>query len=67
MVGNRQTDDDMDDETFLRKYSICEEDRLAKTGVMRTGLKGPRWFRSDNVIPIELARRRRKQHDDDAV
>jgi len=51
-----QDDDDMDDETFMRKYSLCEEDRLAKTGVMRTGLDGPRWFRSPNVVCLEKVR-----------
>lgn len=53
-----ETDEDEDDETFLRRFSICEEDRLARTGEMRTGRNGPRWFRSENVIPIEWARKR---------
>jgi hypothetical protein len=53
-----QDDEEEDDETFHRRHSICEEDRLAQTGIMRTGLNGPRWFRSENVIPIEWARRK---------
>jgi hypothetical protein len=31
-----------------------------RTGEMRTGLNGPRWFRSENVIPTEQARARQK-------
>jgi hypothetical protein len=52
--------DDEDNESFLRRFSICEEERLAKTGEMRTGLNGPRWFCSENVVPIEQAWSRRK-------
>jgi hypothetical protein len=52
-------DEEEDNETFLRRFNICEEERLARTGVMRTGLNGPRWFRSENVVPIEQARARR--------
>jgi hypothetical protein len=55
-----EMNDDEDNESFLRRFSICEEERLAKTGEMHTGLNGPRWFRSKNIIPIEQARGRRK-------
>ena len=59
-----ETDDEEEDnEAFLRRFCICEEDRLAKTGEMRTGLNGPRWFRSENIIPIEQARVRRKNQN----
>ena len=30
---------------------------------MHTGLNGPRWFRSENIIPIEQARARRKNQN----
>jgi hypothetical protein len=50
-----------DNETFLRRFCICEEERLARTGEMRTGRNGPRWFRSENVIPIERARARMRK------
>jgi hypothetical protein len=48
--------EEMDNESFLRRYSICEEERLARTGIMRTGLNGPRWFRSHNVVCLEKVR-----------
>ena len=32
-------DEEEDNETFLRRFCICEEERLARTGEMRTGLK----------------------------
>jgi hypothetical protein len=51
-------EEEEDNETFLRRFSICEEERLARTGKMHTGLNGPRWFRSENVVPIEQVRRR---------
>ena len=54
-----ETDDEEEDNvSFLRQFCICEEDRISRTGEMRTGLNGPRWFRSENVIPIERARAR---------
>lgn len=62
MVWNRpeSDDEDEDDVSFSRRYCIYEEDRLAQTGKMSTGLNGRRWFRSENIIPIEQARARRK-------
>ena len=42
----------------------CEEERLARTGEMRTGLYGPRWFCSENIVPIEQARTRRRANCD---
>ena len=58
MIRRRpETDDEEEDNvSFLRQFCICEEDRISRTGEMRTGLNGPRWFRSENVIPIERAR-----------
>jgi hypothetical protein len=53
-------DGEEDNETFLRRFCICEEERLARTGEMRTGLYGPRWFCSENIVPIEQARTRRR-------
>ena len=55
-----EVDEEEDNETFLRRFCICEEDRLARTGEMHTGLNGPRWFRSENVIPLEQARARQR-------
>jgi hypothetical protein len=52
-----------DNESFLRRYSICEEERLTRTGMMRTGLSGPRWFRSANVICLERVRAMRAKGD----
>jgi hypothetical protein len=54
-------DEEEDNEAFLHRFCICEEDRLARTGEMRAGLNGPRWFRSENIVPIEQARARRNQ------
>ena len=34
--------------SFAGSVSV-KKDRLAKTGEMRTGLNGPRWFRSENI------------------
>ena len=63
MIRRRpETDDEEDNQAFLRRFCICEEDRLARTGEMRTGLNCPRWFRSKNIIPIEQARARRKNN-----
>jgi hypothetical protein len=58
-----ETDDEEeeDNQAFLRRFCICEEDRLARTGEMRTGLNGLRWSRSKNIVPIEQARARRNQ------
>ena len=55
-----EMNDEEDNETFLRRFGICEEERLARTGEMRTGLYGPRWFCSENIVPIEQARTRRR-------
>jgi hypothetical protein len=62
MSWNRRgaEEDDEDDESFARRYCVYEEDRLARTGQMHTGLNGPRWFRSENIVPIERARAQRK-------
>jgi hypothetical protein len=53
-------EDEEDDESFSRRYCIYAEDRLARTGEMRTGLNGRRWSRSGNIVQIEQARARRK-------
>jgi hypothetical protein len=53
-----ETAEEKDNESFLRRFCICEEDRLARTGKMGDGLNAPRWFRSENIIPIEKARAR---------
>ena len=60
-------DEDGDNETFRRRFCICEEERLARTGEMRTGLYGPRWFCSENIVPIEQARTRRRARGEDFV
>jgi hypothetical protein len=42
------------DDAFMRKIHWPEEDRRHYTRLPYTG--GYRWFRSENVIPIERAR-----------
>jgi hypothetical protein len=46
-----------EDEAFLRRFTVPEEDRRLYTSTPRSG--GYRWFRSPNIIPIERERRRR--------
>ena len=50
-------DEDAEDENFLRRLVLPEEDR-ARYGIPWSG--GYRWFRSLNVIPLESERRRAK-------
>jgi len=38
--------------------SVSVKRTLAGTGEMSDGLNAPRWFRSENIIPIEKARAR---------
>ena len=45
-----------EDEAFLRRFTVPEEDRRLYTSTPRSG--GYRWFRSPNVIPIERERSR---------
>ncbi len=47
---------DEDDETFMRRITFAEEDRHRFTSTpYRSGF---RWFKSDNVVPIERWRRK---------
>lgn len=46
-----------EDQAFLRRFTVPEEDRRLYTSTPRSG--GYRWFRSPNIIPIERERRRR--------
>jgi hypothetical protein len=45
-----------EDEAFLRRFTVPEEDRRLYTSTPRSG--GYRWFLSPNVIPIERERSR---------
>ena len=60
-------DEEEDNETFLRRFCICEEEWLARTGEMRTDLYGPRWFCSENIVPIKQARTRRRARGENFV
>jgi hypothetical protein len=57
MDTRRQTDD----ETFLRQWTIPEEDRSKYTTQAWTGEY--RWFRAPNVVCIEHYRRKQEQED----
>jgi hypothetical protein len=47
---------DEDDETFMRRITFAEEDRHRFTSTpYRSGF---RWFKSENVVPIERWRRK---------
>jgi hypothetical protein len=50
--------EDVEDETFLRRLVLPEEDRRRLYPASRPWTGGYRWFRSPNVIPLEQARRR---------
>jgi hypothetical protein len=41
----------LEDEDWLRQWTVPEEDRRKHTSLPWTG--GYRWFRSPNVVPIE--------------
>jgi len=60
-------DKEEDNEAFLRRFCICEEEWLARTGEMRTDLYGPRWFCSENIVPIKQARTRRRARGENFV
>ena len=51
--------DDHEEETFLRRFVVPEEDRYLFTSAPWSG--GFRWFRSPNVVPLECERRRRQR------
>ena len=47
---------DEDDETFMRRITFAEEDRHRFTSTpYRSGF---RWFKSENVVPIERWRKK---------
>jgi hypothetical protein len=48
--------DEEDDDIFLRRLIMCEEDRR-RLFPASTWTGGYRWFRSVNVVPIERYRR----------
>ncbi len=52
MLPNRTEDED---EEFFRRFVLCEEERL-KRYPTTVWMGGYRWFRSDNVIPLERYR-----------
>jgi len=52
--------EDEEDEAFLRKIVFCEEDRRRRYPTLQwTG--GYRWFMSPNIIPIEQWRRKHQK------
>jgi hypothetical protein len=51
-----ESQEDDEDEAFLKRVTFCEEDRLRITATPWSG--GFRWFKSPNVIPIEQWRKR---------
>jgi hypothetical protein len=53
--------EDAEDEAFLRRLVLPEEDRRRLYPATRPWTGGYRWFRSENVIPIEQARRRLRE------
>jgi hypothetical protein len=55
--------DDEDDEAFLRRIIFPEEDRHLFTTTPWRG--GFRWFRSQNVVPVEQWRRRHERKEEE--
>jgi hypothetical protein len=55
-MTSNQTEEDEDDDAFMRKIVFPEEDRHLFTARPWSGEY--RWFRSPNVVPIEKYRRR---------
>ena len=51
----KPTDDDNDDEAFLRSLVLSEEDCRRRHPEV-TWVGGCRWFRSPNVVPLERYR-----------
>jgi hypothetical protein len=49
-----------EDEAFLRRFTVPEEDRALFTSAKWTETGGYRWFRSANVVCIEHYRKRAK-------
>jgi hypothetical protein len=47
-----------EDDAFLRRFVVPEEDRHLFTSAPWNG--GFRWFRSSNVVPLERERQRRQ-------
>jgi hypothetical protein len=61
-MNTRQRDDwwnTADDETFMRKLTVPEEDRHLYTTAPWDG--GFRWFRSSNVVCLEQYRRKHRK------
>jgi hypothetical protein len=48
-----------EDEAFLRRFVVPEEDRPLFTSAKWTETGGYRWFRSENVVCLEHYRKRR--------
>ena len=55
---------DQAEDDFLRKLTFPEEDRHLFTAAPWRG--GFRWFRSENVVPIERWRRKKSGEDNSA-
>jgi hypothetical protein len=53
-------DDDDDDDVLLRQLIPCEEDRR-RLFPATTWTGGYRWFRSPNVVDLEVYRRRLRE------
>jgi hypothetical protein len=54
----REPNDRSEDEAFLRRFVVPEEDRSRFTSAKWTETGGYRWFRSPNVVCIEHYRKK---------
>jgi hypothetical protein len=61
---NKLVNLDEDDETFMRRITFAEEDRHRYTST--PWRRGFRWFRSENVVPMERWRRKKSGEEDSA-
>jgi hypothetical protein len=61
---NKLVNLDEDDETSMRRITFAEEDRHRYTSTPWRG--GFRWFRSENVVPMERWRRKKSGEDNSA-
>jgi hypothetical protein len=57
-VETEQKPDCSEDEAFLRRFVMPEEDRPLFTSAKWTETGGYRWFRSPNVVCLEHYRKR---------
>jgi hypothetical protein len=57
-IGSERTPNSEDDDAFLRRFVVPEEDRPFFTSAKWTETGGYRWFRSPNVVCLEHYRRK---------